>query len=85
LDQKRDVVTEDCRKLHTEELRNVYSFPNIIRHIKPRGMRWAGACDTHGEERKVYKVFVERPKEREHSEDRSVDGRMGSWRDWLAW
>jgi hypothetical protein len=40
--QKRDHVTGDWRKLHNEELHNLYSSPNIIRMIKPRRMRWAG-------------------------------------------
>jgi hypothetical protein len=39
---KRDEVTADWRKLHNEELHNLYSSPNIIRKIKSRKMRWAG-------------------------------------------
>jgi hypothetical protein len=39
---KRDHVTGDWRKLHNEELHNMYSSPNIIRMIKSRRMRWAG-------------------------------------------
>jgi hypothetical protein len=35
-------VTEGWRKLHNEELHNLYSSPNIIRMIKTRTMRWAG-------------------------------------------
>jgi hypothetical protein len=35
-------VTGDWRKLHNEELHNLYSLPNIIRMIKPRRMRWGG-------------------------------------------
>jgi hypothetical protein len=38
----RDEVTEEWRKLHNEELHNVYSSANIIRMIKSRRMRWAG-------------------------------------------
>jgi uncharacterized membrane protein len=38
---KRD-ATGDWRKLHNEELHNLYSLPNIIRMIKSRRMRWAG-------------------------------------------
>jgi hypothetical protein len=40
--KKRDEVTEGWRKRHNEELRNLYSAPNIIRMIKSRRMRWAG-------------------------------------------
>jgi hypothetical protein len=39
---KRDEVTGDLRKLHNEELHNLYSSPNIIRMVKPRRMRRAG-------------------------------------------
>jgi hypothetical protein len=39
---KRDEATGDCRKLHNEELQNLYSSPNIIRIIKSRRMRWTG-------------------------------------------
>jgi len=39
---KRDEVTGEWRKLHHEELNNLYSLPNILRVIKSRRMRWAG-------------------------------------------
>jgi hypothetical protein len=38
----RDEVTGGCRKLHNEELHNLYSSPSIITMIKSRRMRWAG-------------------------------------------
>jgi hypothetical protein len=40
--QERDGVTGEWRKLHNEELRDLYSSPSIIRIIKVRRMRWAG-------------------------------------------
>jgi hypothetical protein len=39
---KRDEVMGDWRKLHDEELHNLYFSPNIIRTLKSRRMRWAG-------------------------------------------
>jgi hypothetical protein len=44
------------------QLHNLYSSPDIIRHIKSRRMRWAGHVAHMGEERKVYKVLVGKPK-----------------------
>jgi hypothetical protein len=58
---KRDEVTGEGRKLHNEELHNLYSSPDIIRQIKLRRMRWAGHAARMGEERKVYKVLVGKP------------------------
>jgi hypothetical protein len=48
--------------LHNEELRNLYSSSDIIRQAKSRRMRWAGHVARMGEERKVYKVLVGKPK-----------------------
>jgi hypothetical protein len=45
---KRDEVTGEWRKLHNEELRDLYSFPSIIRIIKSRRMRWAGYVTRRG-------------------------------------
>ena len=48
---KRDEVTEEWRKLHNEELRDLYSLPNIVRVVKSRRMRWAGHVARMGEGR----------------------------------
>jgi hypothetical protein len=58
---KRDEVMGEWRKLHSEELHNLYSSPDIIRQVKSRRMRWAGHVARMGEERIVYKVLVGKP------------------------
>jgi hypothetical protein len=58
---KRDEVTGECRKLHSDELHNLYSSPDIIRQVKSRRMRWAGYVARMEEERKVYNVLVGNP------------------------
>jgi hypothetical protein len=50
---KRDEVTREWKKLHNEELHNLYSSPDIIRQVKSRRMRWAGHVARIGEERNV--------------------------------
>ena len=55
---KRDGVTEEWRKLHNEELNDLYSSPNIVRLIKLRRMRWAGHVARMEEGRGVHKVLV---------------------------
>jgi hypothetical protein len=57
-------VTGDWRKLHNEELHNLYSSPNIIRMIKSRRMRWAGHVARMGEKRNAYGVLVGKPEEK---------------------
>jgi hypothetical protein len=59
---KRGEVTGEWRKLHNEELHNLYSSSDIIRQIKSRRMKWAGHVARMGEERKLYKVLVGKPK-----------------------
>jgi hypothetical protein len=56
LGPKRDGVTGGWRKLHNEELHNLYSSPGIIRIIKSRRMRWAGHVARMGEKRNVYRL-----------------------------
>jgi hypothetical protein len=71
---KRDEVTGGWRKLHNEELHNVYSSPSIIKMIKSRRMRWAGHVGQMGAKRNAYRILVENPEEREHWEDQDVGG-----------
>jgi hypothetical protein len=56
--QKRDEVTGDWRKLHNEELYNLYSSPNINRMIKSRRMRWAGHLSRREEKRSAYRILL---------------------------
>jgi hypothetical protein len=58
---KRDGVTGDWRRLHNEELYDLYSTPNIIWVIKSRIMRWAGHVARMGEGRGAYRTLVGRP------------------------
>jgi hypothetical protein len=55
---KRDEVTGEWRKLHNDELHDMYSSPNIERVIKSRRMRYARHVARMGEERGVYRVLV---------------------------
>jgi hypothetical protein len=50
------------RKLHNDELRSLYSSPNIVMVIKLRRMWWAGHVELMGKGRGVYRVLVGRPK-----------------------
>jgi hypothetical protein len=56
---KRDDVTGGWRKLHNEELHNLYSSPN--RMIKSRRMRWAEHIARMGEKRNIYRIIVGKP------------------------
>jgi hypothetical protein len=71
-------VTEEWRKLHSGELHVLYSSPNIIRQLKSRTLWWAGDGARVKEERKLYKVWWEIPKEGNHSEDQGIDDRIES-------
>jgi hypothetical protein len=57
-------VTGDWRKLHNEELHNLYSSPSIIRMIRSRRMRWAGHVVRMGEKRNAYRILVGKPEGR---------------------
>jgi hypothetical protein len=59
--RKRDRVTVGWRKLHNEELHNLYSSPSIIRIIKLRRMRCAGHVARMGEKRNMYRLLVGKP------------------------
>jgi hypothetical protein len=58
---KRVEVTGEWRKLHNEELHDLYSSPSIIRIIKRRRMRLAGHVAQMGEKRNAYRLLVGKP------------------------
>jgi len=53
---KRNELTEELRKIHKEELSNLYSLVNIFRVITSRRMRWAAHVARMVEKRRVYRV-----------------------------
>jgi hypothetical protein len=61
---KRDEVTRVRRKLHNEELHNLYCSTSIIRMIKSRRMRWAGHAARMWEKRNAYRILVGKPEGR---------------------
>ena len=64
----------EWRKLHNEELNDLYSSPNIFRVIKSRRMRWVGDVARMGERREVYRVLVVKP-----------EGKRPFGRPWRRW
>jgi hypothetical protein len=90
---KRDEVTREWRKLHSEELHILYSSPNIIRQIKSWRMRWAGHVARMGEESNVYRVLMGKPEgkrplgipRRRWNDGIRMDFREIGWRsvDWI--
>ena len=73
---RRDEVTRDWRRLHNEELNDLYSSPNIVQVIKSRRMRWAGHVVRMGQEMGVYRVLVGKPEVR-----RSMERPRSRWVD----
>jgi hypothetical protein len=58
---RRDEGTGEWRKLHNEEMNELYSLPNNVRVVKSRRMRWVGHVARMGEDRGVHRVLVGKP------------------------
>jgi hypothetical protein len=89
---KRDDVTGDWRKLHNEELHNLYSSANIIRMIKSRWMRRSGHEARMGKTMNAYRILVGKPEgnrplrrpRRRWVDNIKMDVREIGW-DWMDW
>ena len=64
------------RRLHNEELNDLYSSPNIIQVLKSRRMRWVGHIACMGEWKGAYRAFVPKVMERQHLEDPDIGRRI---------
>jgi len=73
---KMDEVTGEWRKLHNEELNDLYSSPNILRVIKSRRTGWAGHVARMRERRGVYRVLVGKPVGKRPLGSKGVNGRI---------
>jgi hypothetical protein len=71
---KSDEVMGEWRKLHSGELHNLYTSPDIIRRMKSRRMRWAGHVARMGERRHMYRILVGKP-----------EGKIPLGRPWRRW
>ena len=74
---KRDEVTGEWRKLHNEEINDLYTSPNVVRMIKQKRMRRAGHVARMGERREAYTGFWwGNLRERNHLGDPGTDGKI---------
>ena len=73
---KRDEVTGEWRKLHNDELNDLYSLPNMVRVVKSRRMRWVGHVARMVEDRGVHRVLVGKPERK-----RSLGRPRRRWED----
>jgi hypothetical protein len=76
----RDEMTGEWRKLHNEEILDLYSSPSIIKIIKARRIRWAGHVARMGEKRNAYRMLVEKPEGR-----RPLGRPRRRWMDNIRW
>jgi hypothetical protein len=88
---KRDEVTGEWRNLHSEELHNLYSYPDIIRQVKSSQVKAnevGGACGTHGRGEKSVQGLGGKARRKETAgKTKAYWGRWdqnGSWGDWVG-
>ena len=73
---RRDKATGEWRKLHSEELNDLYRSPNILRVIKSRRMRWEGHVARMGVGKAYSGFWWGNMRERDHLADPGIDGRI---------
>ena len=73
---KSDKIRGEWRRLHNEELNDLYSSPNIIQVIKSRRMRWVGHVACMGQRGDAYRILVGKPEEKRHLKDPGLNGRI---------
>jgi hypothetical protein len=73
---KREEVVRGWKRLHNEELHNLYVSSNVTRVIKSRRMRLVGNVPCMGKIRNAYSILVGNPEGRNHSEDVGIHGRI---------
>jgi hypothetical protein len=66
---KKDEETRECRKLHNEELNDLYSSPNSVRVIKSRRIRWAVHAARMGDRRGINRILVGKPEGKRSSKE----------------
>jgi hypothetical protein len=76
---KENKITRVGRKLHNEELNDLYCPPTIVQVIKSRSMRCAGDVAWMGKGTGMYRILVGNVRERDHWGDPGVDGRILKW------
>ena len=86
---KRDEVSVVWNKLHSEELNDLHSSPNIVWVIKLRRMRWVGHVARMGQRREAYTGFCwGNLREKDHLGDPGADGKKilrWMFRKWDLW
>jgi hypothetical protein len=73
---KKDEVTWECRRLHNEQLYDLYCSQYIIRVIKSRRMYWTRHVARMGESRGAYRFRSENQSGKDHLENQSANGRI---------